>query len=192
VGRKTTTQSIRVIEFLLLGNVTDCLWVHTVSDSLGQLCLSPASMSVTVDIAAVQFLSWHSWWRVIAASDSSQVNNSTGHTSGHSYSSVMIATLVLVGGLLDFVHSMCLGGWASVVCTSCNRPPARDQYYLIQQYWQYGIAFSALTLLIGHQEEHPACKKWVMRYWHDYLSTARCKWFVDCPADATATPSSVI
>jgi len=26
-------------------------------------------------------------------------------------------------------------------------------------------AFSALTLLVGRQEEHPACKKWVMRCW---------------------------
>ena len=26
-------------------------------------------------------------------------------------------------------------------------------------------AFNALTLLIGRQEEHPACKNWVMRCW---------------------------
>jgi len=24
---------------------------------------------------------------------------------------------------------------------------------------QHAVAFSALTLLVGHQEEHPACKK---------------------------------
>jgi len=35
-------------------------------------------------------------------------------------------------------------------------------------------AFSALTLLVWHQEEHLACKKWVVRYWHGYLSAARC------------------
>ena len=29
------------------------------------------------------------------------------------------------------------------------------------------------------------------RYWRGYLSEARCKWFVYCPADATATPSSL-
>ena len=51
------------------------------------------------------------------------------------------------------------------------------------------FAFSALTLFIGHQEEHPACKKWVMRWWHGYLSGARCKCFAYGPADATATPS---
>jgi len=49
--------------------------------------------------------------------------------------------------------------------------------------------FSALTLLVGRQEGHPACKNWVVRYWHGYLSAARCKWFAYGPADATTTPS---
>jgi len=48
------------------------------------------------------------------------------------------------------------------------------------------LAFSALMLLVGWQEGHPACKNWVLRY----LSGARCKWFAYVPADATATPSS--
>jgi len=30
-----------------------------------------------------------------------------------------------------------------------------------------------------------------MRYWHSYLSGARCKWFAYGPADATATSSSL-
>ena len=41
----------------------------------------------------------------------------------------------------------------------------RDQCY----------AFSALTLLFGRQEEHPACKNWVMRCLCGYLSGARCR-----------------
>jgi len=36
-------------------------------------------------------------------------------------------------------------------------------------------AFSALTLLVVHQEEHLACKNWVMRCWCSYLSAARCR-----------------
>ena len=36
-------------------------------------------------------------------------------------------------------------------------------------------AFGALTLLVGHQEEHPACKNWAMRCWCGCLSGARCK-----------------
>ena len=35
------------------------------------------------------------------------------------------------------------------------------------------LAFSALTLLVGRQEGHPACKK--LRCWHGYLSGARCR-----------------
>ena len=33
----------------------------------------------------------------------------------------------------------------------------------------------ALTLLVGHQEEHPAHKICVMGYWHGYLSGMWCK-----------------
>jgi len=39
------------------------------------------------------------------------------------------------------------------------------------------FAFSAFTLLVGRQEEHLACKKWVMGYWRGYLSGVWCKWF---------------
>ena len=48
------------------------------------------------------------------------------------------------------------------------------------------VAFSALTLLVGRQEEHPTCKKRVVRCWHGYLSGARCR-LAYGPADATAT-----
>ena len=41
-------------------------------------------------------------------------------------------------------------------------------------------------LLVGRQEEHPACKKnWVVGCWHGYLSGARCR-LAYGPADATA------
>jgi len=54
------------------------------------------------------------------------------------------------------------------------------------------IAFSALTLvgflLVGRQEEHPACKNRVMRCWCGYLSGVRCRSFAYGPADATAIP----
>jgi len=48
-------------------------------------------------------------------------------------------------------------------------------------------AFSALTLLVGRQEGHPACKKtWVVGCWWGYLSGTRCR-LAYGPADATAT-----
>jgi len=50
----------------------------------------------------------------------------------------------------------------------------------------YLFAFSVLMLLVGRQEGHLACKNWVVRYRHGYLSGVRCKWFtygqVDCHA----------
>ena len=50
------------------------------------------------------------------------------------------------------------------------------------QYWTWVIAnknsvqcaFSALTMSVRQQEGHPACKNWVVRYWHGYLSGSRC------------------
>ena len=47
-------------------------------------------------------------------------------------------------------------------------------------------AFSALTLLVGHPEEHQACKNRVMVCWCGYLSASRCRLFAYGPADATA------
>ena len=45
---------------------------------------------------------------------------------------------------------------------------------------------SALTLLVGWQEGHPACKKLSVVCWRGYLSGAMCR-FAYGPADATAT-----
>ena len=45
---------------------------------------------------------------------------------------------------------------------------------------------SALMLLVGRQEGHPACKNWVLGCWRGYLSGARCR-LAYGPADATAT-----
>ena len=48
------------------------------------------------------------------------------------------------------------------------------------------IAFIALSLLVGRQEGHPACKNRVLGCWRGYLSGARCR-LAYSPADATAT-----
>jgi len=44
-----------------------------------------------------------------------------------------------------------------------------------------------LTLLVGHHEEHPACKNWVFGCWCGYLSGVSCRLFAYGPADATAS-----
>jgi len=51
---------------------------------------------------------------------------------------------------------------------------------------KFFFAFSALTLLAGQQEGHPACKNRVVGYWRGYLTGARCR-LAYGPADATAT-----
>jgi len=45
------------------------------------------------------------------------------------------------------------------------------------------LAFSALTLLVGRQEGHLACKK--VGCWHGFFSRVRCR-LAYGPADATA------
>jgi len=54
-------------------------------------------------------------------------------------------------------------------------------------YWlTYNYAFSALTLLAGRQEGHPACKKLSGGVLHSYQSGVMCR-LAHGPADATAT-----
>jgi len=71
---------------------------------------------------------------------------------------------------------------------------------LLTQAWSMGVleghhnfythecmhAFSALMLLVGRQEGHPACEKLSGGCWHGYLSGAMCR-LAYGPADATAT-----
>jgi len=45
------------------------------------------------------------------------------------------------------------------------------------------VAISALTLLVGQQEGHPACKK--QEWWYAGVAVARCR-LAYGPADATA------
>ena len=54
-------------------------------------------------------------------------------------------------------------------------------FYLFTCIFKY-----ALTLLVGQQEGHPACKKLSGGYWCGYLSEARCR-LAYGPADVTAT-----
>ena len=58
------------------------------------------------------------------------------------------------------------------------------------------VAFSALTLSVGRQEEHPACKNWVVGCWCGYLSGARCRLFAYGPGDwchcHPQTPSYIV
>jgi len=62
--------------------------------------------------------------------------------------------------------------------------------------WSHTIACELLPSVLwccwfGIRKSIWPVKNWLMRYWHGYLSEARCKWFAYGPSDATATPSSL-
>jgi len=71
---------------------------------------------------------------------------------------------------------------------SVGMPPIHRIVYRIRMWtvWWPVCAFSALTLLVGRQEGHPACKNWVVGCWSGCLSGARCR-LAYGPADAAAT-----
>ena len=81
------------------------------------------------------------------------------------------------------------GGWAPSaenVWISCMKMVRFGAFYTL---FGTKLNLRSMMLLFGWQEEHPSRKKTLlMRCWHGYLSRARCKW----PADATATPSSLL
>ena len=112
---------------------------------------------------------------------------------------------------MDLIHmyaTVCSGGhaylpywvsltvnvwWLCVYCYLCSTTSmclhfVLDRLHHVICMHYIDTAFFALTLLVGRQEEHPACKNWVMECWCGYLSGARCRLFSYDPADATAIP----
>jgi len=79
-------------------------------------------------------------------------------------------------------------GYGETLSVSCKWQPRaylfKNQHFLFRDF----SAFSALTLLVGWQEGHLACKNWAVGCWHGYLSAVRCR-FAYGPANATATHS---
>jgi len=83
--------------------------------------------------------------------------------------------------------------YAAHICGFYNWPyndhKRNHRHQLLFYFHTKYFAFSALTLLVGRQEGHPACKKLsggVLACQHGYLSGARCR-LTYGPADATAT-----
>ena len=84
----------------------------------------------------------------------------------------MLAFVVL--GLVFFIPSQELGLWKRL----------GNDLFCVE--WDVKPAFSALTLLVGRQEGHPACEKLSGEELVWYLSGARCR-LAYRPANATAT-----
>ena len=75
-------------------------------------------------------------------------------------------------------------GWKQVFTSVTVTMAAVELFQCVM--FQILIAFSALTLLVGRQEGHPACKKQSGGLLGGGLSGARCR-LAYGPADATAT-----
>ena len=84
---------------------------------------------------------------------------------------------------------MAWSGYRVTVVHAVNFYIFEYSHFVIFSLCVYLVVFSALTLLVGRPEEHPACKNLVMRCWCGYLSGARCRLFAYGPADATAFPN---
>jgi len=86
--------------------------------------------------------------------------------------------------------------WCEILCawraSWCKTREITHWAYLFFVHWlmHEAVAFSALTLVVGHQEKHPACKR--IKWWaYGYLPGGRYRWFAYGPADATSTPLSL-
>jgi len=67
-----------------------------------------------------------------------------------------------------------VGIWGPQI--SGNSSSGEHRWFLALEIWSDVFrAFSALTLLVGRQEGHPACTNWVVGYWRGYLTGARCR-----------------
>ena len=66
--------------------------------------------------------------------------------------------------------------------------PEPSVFWLLSVFWLPSVHWYCW---LGIKKSMQPVKNWVMRYWHGYLSGARCKCYAYGPADANATPSSL-
>ena len=120
---------------------------------------------------------------------------------GLSVPSWSAAGLLLWAGRQEISIDCCSGSlwWAESWTQSCINWPLfckvmgdnMVDFLECPVFFLHQPALSALTLLVGHHEEHPAYKNWVMRCWYSYLSGARCRLCAYDPAEATASQNHI-
>ena len=93
--------------------------------------------------------------------------------------------------LLCFCITICKSMCSFCISYLCMYTMRNGHYFCWCCYWRYTslhwcsqyVAFSALTLLVGRQEGHPACKKnWVVRCWRGYQITTPAPHYFLVPA----------
>jgi len=104
---------------------------------------------------------------------------------------------LLIEPAVRLMSVVCLLNWVQLLntkhCSIINEISfhAVGLVFLCESLLLCHLAFSALTLLVGNQEEHPACKNWVIICWHgSCVSRMRSEWFAFSWADVTATALS--
>ena len=89
----------------------------------------------------------------------------------------------------------CSGISGTICKQSAPRSRQKPHRYLITHFYRpyaFPDSFSALTLLVGRQEGHLACKKMSDEVSVGFLSGARCRLFAYGPADATASQNPIV
>ena len=113
--------------------------------------------------------------------------HSMGQTDGRPLCTVQAASIAVTDLLVSWAHKLLWNGSTSAtIGVGFVRGRQHVQWNLIAT----SDRVVGICLLVGRQEEHPACKNWVTRCWCGYLSGARCRLFAYGPADASAIPIS--
>jgi len=173
------------------GSWTIHVWGFTCSTyylggGLDPLCLPLSSPNSNTDVCRGQHKALCQSWRLTHSSQARYHHTMRPHFS--------VAQQENPSSPID-MHTLTMWPWPQSQC----RPSECHAVYVYQDIgWEmclhcvlFHVAFSALMMLGGCQEGHPACKIWVVRYWYSYLSGVRCKWFAYGPADANTTSSSL-
>ena len=174
-----------------------CAWCqhakHSATETPG---ITDTAWYIVIASRVVQSCGWWCWFGFIM---SASYIRSSHHAVGLRLLSHSVCSYLLYFVRTDqnfaysFVSSLTNSGFrrctmfdsvCSLLCSfhfvSCSN--SNDEL----EYRRNRSAFSALMLLVGRQEGHPACKNWVVGCWHGYLSGARCR-LTYGTADATAT-----
>jgi len=102
-----------------------------------------------------------------------------------------VATLLRLGTYHVRSAECCCSSWLDVKVFVAKVVGATSSDGFVVILCVYGMPSVLWCCWLGGRKGIWSVKNWVARYWHGYLSRARCKWFAYGPADATATSSSV-
>ena len=84
----------------------------------------------------------------------------------------------MLASSLRCLCTFCICHLVSRILLRCRLVSSYNTYFVFFHIWDYSSI--ALTLLVGCQEDHLACKNWVMGCCCGYLSGARCIWSSWC------------